>query len=57
MTKSEELRLWADVLEKPYRAIDGKLRPPIRCNLLAAEAMRFMADNLDKTQDDNNVAT
>jgi len=55
MTKAEKLRFWADVLEKPYmdceRSIEypnGRMRPAVEANQLAAEAMRFMAVALDR---------
>jgi len=50
MTKAEKLEFWAAVLEKPYMDCErskeypnGRLRPPVEANLLAAEAMRFQA--------------
>jgi len=53
MTKAEKLEFWAAILEKPYmdceRSIEyphGRLRPAVEANLLAAEAMRFMAQAL-----------
>jgi hypothetical protein len=44
MTKAERLLFWAAILEKPYRDAEGWLRPAVEANILAAEAMKFMAD-------------
>lgn len=51
MTKAERLLFWAAILEKPYRDCErskeypnGRLRPAVEANILAAEAMRFMAN-------------
>lgn len=54
MSQAEKLRFWAEILAKPYRDCErslefprGRLRPAVEANLLAAEAMRFMADKLE----------
>lgn len=42
-TAPETLRTYAEIFEKPRRAIDGILYPPTEIELAAAHALRFTA--------------
>ena len=50
----ETLRLYASIFAKPRRDYaNGPLHPPHDADLAAAEALRFMADELERKGDDN----
>jgi hypothetical protein len=49
--KPETLRLYADIFLKPRRDNPrSPLLPPLDVDLVVAEALRFMADELERTQ-------